>query len=135
MVIDDNPRTTVEFLERDLTVAVVKVATTGEEALAFLGEHAKSEPAWFPDVILLDINMPGMSGFEVLKAIKADDGLRQIPVVMHSTSPRREDVIRAYANGASGYVPKAIDPDESERLYRLFAEYWGTVSLLPSGCN
>jgi CheY-like chemotaxis protein len=81
--------------------ARVKVLVDGDEALAWL--HAEEQR---PDLILLDINMPGLSGLDVLERIKTDPQLKLIPVVMLTSSELASDVVKAYELGASGYISK-----------------------------
>ena len=81
--------------------STVHAASDGDEAMEWL---RSAEP--LPDLILLDINMPGMSGFDVLEAVKADSRLKTVPVVMLTSSDASTDIARAYELGASGYISK-----------------------------
>ena len=89
---------------------VVHVTRDGQEALDFLyhrGVHRDAGKAPRPDLILLDLNIPRVNGREVLRIIKADPGLREIPVIVLSSSDREEDVLFARATGAAAYISKA----------------------------
>ena len=99
--------------------------------MAFLrqeGEYSKSPR---PVMILLDLNLPRKDGREVLAEIKMDNGLRQIPVVILSTSTSAEDVRRAYDLHANCYVPKPLDLDKLIELGRSLEEFWLNKALLP----
>lgn len=88
-----------------------------------------------PDVLLLDINMPGMNGFDVLKVMKANPRLKLIPVVMLTTSAAVEDVTQAYSLFASSYLVKSADFVGFLEQIERFVEYWTQSRLLrwPSG--
>jgi CheY-like chemotaxis protein len=77
-----------------------------------------------PDLVLVDINMPRMNGHELLAALKADEGLRAVPVVVLSTSDAARDVRAAYRLGAAGYVTKPVDLDQLVASVRRLCEYW-----------
>jgi CheY-like chemotaxis protein len=81
--------------------STVHAASDGDEAMEWL---RAADP--LPDLVLLDINMPGLSGFDVLEAVKADERLKAVPVVMLTSSDASADVARAYELGASGYISK-----------------------------
>jgi CheY-like chemotaxis protein len=101
----------------------------GEEAMEFLkgcGSGANGSP---PRLILLDLKMPRMNGFEFLQHVKGDDSLGSIPVVVLTSSREQRDVERAYALRANGYVVKGINFTEYGEVLRSVAEYWIRVNV------
>jgi CheY-like chemotaxis protein len=107
------------------------VVADGVSALEFLrkeGEHAEAPT---PDLILLDLNLPRMDGREVLQALKADDTLRSIPVVVLTTSEAEEDVVRSYSLHANAYVTKPVDFDRFIEVVRQIDEFFVEVVRLP----
>lgn len=108
------------------------VAQDGIEALAFLRREPPYPHAPTPDVILLDLNMPRMSGLELLDVLKADDDLRNIPVVVLTTSRAESDIWRSYNLHANAYIPKPVTIDEFVEVVKSFGAFWfGTVALSP----
>ncbi len=110
LLIDDNPADCLlahEAFELYSDAVSVKVIQDGLSALNWLQAQAARDA--LPDVILLDVNMPGMNGFEVLSALRGDATVRHLPVVMLTTSDRQEDVDRAYELVASSYLVKNSD--------------------------
>ncbi|MBZ9752838.1 response regulator [Deinococcus sp. HMF7604] len=105
----------------------LQVFGQGAAALA----HLRTAAA-LPDVILLDVNMPGMNGFEVLQALKADPRLVPIPVVMLSTSGDRDDVRTAYTLCASSYLVKAASFQGFLKQVETFLRYWGEARIVPA---
>lgn len=108
----------------------------GEEALDFLfrrGEFADPEKSPRPGVILLDLNLPGTDGREVLAEIKAAPQLKQIPVVVLTTSSDTRDVDACYRAGASSYIQKPVDLDGFMRAIERLNDYWFEVVILPKG--
>lgn len=104
----------------------------GVEALAFLrheGEQNADAPR--PDLILLDINMPRMNGRELLTAIKDDERLASIPVVVLTTSDIERDITASYKMGAAGYITKPIDIDQFIDAVRQLDNYWFALVKLP----
>jgi CheY-like chemotaxis protein len=107
------------------------VVSNGVDALAFLrgeGEYADTPT---PDLILLDLNLPRMDGREVLAAIKEDETLRSIPVVVLTTSDSEEDVARSYSLHANAYVTKPVDFDRFIAVVRQIDEFFVSVVRLP----
>jgi CheY-like chemotaxis protein len=104
----------------------------GLEALDFLrGQHATIAEPPRPDLILLDLNMPRMDGREFLSAVKQDDDLRTIPVVVLTTSDVERDIDASYRRGASGYITKPVGMDQFIDAVRALDDYWFSVVRLP----
>lgn len=106
------------------------VVNDGVEAMEFLRRQGGYSKAKRPDLILLDLNLPRMSGHEVLAEVKADPSLRRIPVVVLSTSTADEDITRSYDLHASVYVAKPVDFDAFTDVVRQIDEFFGTVAQL-----
>lgn len=98
----------------------VRAFSSPETAL----EALEGDDALNPLLILLDLNMPTMTGFEVLAHLKADPRLRQIPVVVLTTSTLKEDRERAYAFGVSGYIVKPMDYHHFVYMVSVLCDYW-----------
>ena len=112
-------------------VCVVHHVSDGDKALAFLrrqGEHASSPR---PDLVLLDLNMPGRDGRSVLTEMKKDSELCDIPVVVLTTSDATSDIKTCYASGANSFVTKPVDLDGFLRAMRSIEDYWFQVVKLP----
>lgn len=107
------------------------VVSDGADALAYLRGEGEHEGAARPDVVLLDLNLPRMSGREVLEQIKADPDLQAIPVVVLTTSAAEEDVVRAYAAHANAYVTKPVDWEDFTAAVRRIGHFFGDVARLP----
>lgn len=104
------------------------VAESGEDALDYLsGSKAGDSGRPMPDLILLDLNMPGMGGKEFLRSIKADDKLDTIPVVILTTSDSEQDVIDSYKLHASGYIRKPVNLEGLRGMMSKLEEYWFTI--------
>jgi CheY-like chemotaxis protein len=98
----------------------------GQEALDYLHKRGKFEAkqtAPRPDLILLDLNLPGLDGHEVLGQIKSDSTLQLIPVVVLTTSQDRQDVVRSYSAGASSYITKPQDFHDLVNIIGLLEKY------------
>jgi CheY-like chemotaxis protein len=109
----------------------LSVVSDGVTALEFLRKEGEHAGAPTPDLILLDLNLPRMDGREVLAAVKADPGLKQIPVVVLTTSEAEEDVLRSYALHANAYVTKPVDFDRFIDVVRKIDDFFVTVVRLP----
>jgi CheY-like chemotaxis protein len=103
------------------------VAGDGDEAMAMLSP-AKSSPR----MILLDLRLPGRSGLDVLRAIRAVPRLRATPVLVLSGSEDPQDVTASYEHGANGFIPKPTDMDGYERMAKALIGHWFGVAMLPS---
>ena len=104
----------------------------GAEALDFLRRHGSHQQAPRPDIILLDLNLPGRSGHEILEEIRADSLLRVIPVVILSTSGAERDIRKAYALGASSYVSKPMDVEAFTAAIHSIEDFWLGTAQLPA---
>ena len=105
----------------------------GEELLDYLHQRGKwAGGAPRPGLILLDLNMPKLDGREALRAIKADPSLRQIPVVVLTTSKAEEDVLRSYDLGANSFITKPVTFQSMVDLMRVLGRYWLEIVELPA---
>lgn len=105
----------------------------GREGLDFLQKVGQYANAPRPDLIFLDLNMPRMNGAEFLKALKADETLNDIPVVVLTTSDVETDVVRCYQLGAASYITKPVDMPQFISAINQIGEYWFTLVRLPKG--
>jgi two-component system response regulator len=103
----------------------------GVEALAYLRRQGGYAGARRPDLIMMDLNMPKKDGRELLAEIKADPQLRQIPIVIMTTSDADQDVMQSYDLGANCYVTKPIDLEQFTTVVASIEEFWFTVVRLP----
>lgn len=134
LLVEDNPgdiRLTMEAMKEGRLVLNMSVVNDGVEALAFVHREGEHSGAARPDLILLDLNLPKKDGREVLKEIKGDPNLRQIPVVILTTSEAEQDILRTYDLHANCYVTKPVDLDQFLRVVRLIEDFWFTAVLLP----
>jgi CheY-like chemotaxis protein len=121
---------TVERALKDLEVASKLVpAGDGEEALTYLRGHGNTKPS----VILLDLNMPKMNGIEFLKIVKADHGLKRIPVIVLTTSNSEQDIAKSFELGAAGYMVKSVDYKRFMQIIETIDSYWTLSKLPPNG--
>jgi CheY-like chemotaxis protein len=110
------------------------VVRHGEDALSFLRREGEFHAAARPDLVVLDLNLPRMGGFEVLRALRedVDPRLRRLPVVVFSTSAASTDVDRAYDLHASSFVTKPTAFEHYLDAVRTFREFWLRVARLPA---
>ncbi|MCW3022308.1 MAG: response regulator [Conexibacter sp.] len=137
LVVEDS-ESDVELLREALSDSEPDVAMDivrhGEDALAFLRREGEFAAAAHPDLVVLDLNLPRMGGFEVLKALRADvdPRLRRLPVVVFTTSSARSDVETAYDLHASSFVTKPTAFEHYLDTVRAFREFWLRVARLPA---
>lgn len=135
LLVEDNPgdaRLTMEvFKYNNRLPKEFSLVEDGVEALAFLRREGKYSGATRPDLILLDLNLPKKDGRQVLSAIKADENLRRIPVVVLTTSKDQEDIRQAYDLNANCFVTKPVDFDEFAKLVTAIEDFWLTLAELP----
>ncbi|MCG8367931.1 MAG: response regulator [Pseudanabaenales cyanobacterium] len=107
----------------------------GDEVLEFLyqsGDYTDQDTVPRPSIILLDLNLPGTDGREVLEQLKQDGDLREIPVVVFTTSSNPKDIEFCYQNGANGYLVKPVNSIELQRTVQAFVNYWLEANTPPS---
>lgn len=118
---------------RDLPMACqLQVARDGHSALKVLDQALLAGD--LPSLVFLDLNLPGMDGFAVLRHIRGIDALRCLPVVTLTTSHEVSDVRRSYALGANSYIRKPIDYQEFVHMLDTVMRYWMTLNELPDQC-
>jgi CheY-like chemotaxis protein len=135
LLVEDNPgdaRLTREALRDAKVLNNVTVLMNGLEAITYLRREGAFRQAVRPDIILLDLNLPGKDGREVLKEIKADESLRRIPVVVLTSSGAEEDILRAYNLNANCYITKPVELDNFLRVIHSIDCFWLTVVKLPA---
>lgn len=104
----------------------IEVASNGEAAMDLLAARAER-----PHFIILDLNLPRMSGLDVLRAIKRDPDLRVTPVIILTNSTGQDDVTRCYGNFANAYMRKPVGFDQLTTTLRAVWEFWVTKAVLP----
>ena len=134
LVVEDNPMD-VEFVKEALdaweTPVHVSVVENGDEALHFLRRTGSHQSAPYPNLILLDLNLPRKSGMAVLEEIKKDDGLARIPVIVLTTSDRETDVRKAYALHANCYLTKPLEISDFIAKIKAIEYFWLQHARLP----
>ena len=110
----------------------VVVLRDGSEALDYLNHHCSNSDEAYPAVVLLDIKMPKVSGIEVLRTIKASELLRNVPIVMLTSSREGPDLIDCYDLGANGYVVKPVEFAEFFEAVKSLGKYWAVVNEPPA---
>ncbi len=134
LLVEDSPgdvRLTREALREGRVTNILNVARDGVEALAFLRREGKYAAATRPDIILLDLSLPKISGLEVLREIKGDAELRRIPVVVLTTSGAEHEIQRAYDLHANCYITKPVQLEQFIKAIQSIEEFWFTIATLP----
>ena len=133
LLVEDDPgdvEITLEVLKLNNLRINIRVAESGQEALDCLNGVGCKD--YRPDLILLDLNMPGMNGKEVLSEIKKDGSLRDIPVIVVTTSESEDDVSYSYHTGASCYITKPRGLQEYSSMLKALEEFWLNCVRFPS---
>lgn len=134
LMVEDNPadaRLTIEAFKDAKVLNRMNVVEDGEAAMAYLRREGKYANASRPDLILLDLNLPKKDGREVLAEIKADSGLKRIPVVVLTTSEDQKDILKAYDLHVNAYITKPVDLDQFIRIVEAVENFWLSVVKLP----
>jgi two-component system, response regulator len=134
LLVEDSPEdfetTERAFRKSGLKNPIIR-CSDGDEALDFLFRRGSFADAPRPGVVLLDLNLPGTDGREVLTEIKADPQLKQIPVIVLTTSNDERDVSACYQAGASSYIQKPVDLEGFMKAIERLNDYWFEVVILP----
>ncbi len=135
LLVEDSP-TDIALTREGMEVAKfanrLTVVEDGADALDYLNGHGAFGDRRLPDLILLDLNIPKVSGFDVLKHIKESEQLRQIPVVVLTSSKDEQDVARAYREFANCFISKPVDFGKFADIVRAIDSFWFSIVALPS---
>lgn len=134
LLVEDNladARLIKEFLKEINIKTVLHVARDGKEAMEFLYLNCKYNRNCRSTFVILDLNLPKMSGREVLKKIKGDEELKKIPVLILTTSTAKEDIVECYNNYANCYITKPLDFDEFKDTMNSIKNFWFNTAELP----
>lgn len=134
LLVEDNPgdvRLTLEILKDGKVNNNMHVVKDGLEALSFLRGEGEFADAPQPHLILLDLNLPGKNGREVLAEIRGDKNLKHIPVIILTTSNAEQDILNAYDLHANCYITKPIDLNRFISVIKSIENFWLTIVKLP----
>lgn len=137
LLVEDNPddeELTLRALKHNHILNEVIVVHDGGEALDYLfstGEFSGRDPSLLPQVILLDLKLPRISGLEVLERVRAEDRTKLIPVVILTSSSEEEDIINGYKLGANSYVRKPVDFKGFTEAIQQLGLYWLLINEPP----
>ena len=134
LLVEDNPgdvRLVQEALRESSVPVQISVARDGQKALEMLESLESKEDAGRPDLILLDLNLPFLSGNELLIRLKTNPITRQIPVIIFSTSGSPDDIYQSYQNRANCYISKPADLDQYLEVTRKLFDYWLRLAKMP----
>lgn len=133
---DDDYLLTQKALKQSKLLNTLCRVQDGEELMDYLqqrGEYTDDKPCPRPGVILLDLNMPRKDGREALKEIKSDPKLRDIPVVVFTTSKAEEDIYKSYQLGVNSFITKPVTFDGLIKVIQALGKYWFEIVELPHG--
>ena len=134
LLVEDNPadaELTRESLEMGRLRVSLREVRDGQQALELLMAHAEPGDPQRPDLIILDLNLPGLSGQEVLARVRQHPSLRVIPVVILTSSEAERDIIKSYDLGANCYVTKPLDLVQFQAIVAAIEDFWFTIVRLP----
>jgi len=112
----------------------IRRCTNGDQAVDYLfrqGEFSDPVSAPVPGVVLLDLNLPGLDGREVLRRVKSDPALRRIPIIVLTTSNAEQDIEQCYEDGANSYVQKPVDLQKFIVAISRLRDFWFEIAILP----
>lgn len=135
--VEDNPddvELTLQALQRNNITNVITVVNDGAEALDYLfggGIYADRDLSVMPAVVLLDLKLPKVDGFEVLRRLRTDDRIRYLPVVVLTSSREDQDIVNSYSLGVNSYVRKPVDFMQFAEAVRHLGLYWLLLNETP----
>ena len=135
LLVEDNEgdiMLTVEALQEGKIINIIDVVRDGKKAIDFLTKKGEYETAATPDIIVLDVNLPKKNGHEVLQFIKNHQDLKQIPVIMLTTSSSKSDINKSYENHANCYITKPVDSDGFLKAIKTLEDFWVHIVKLPT---
>ncbi|MCA9801539.1 MAG: response regulator [Cyanobacteria bacterium HKST-UBA02] len=135
LLIEDNPADVFVFkrcLKNSSHRTSLSVVDSGLKAFELIRKVGDKPRTSLAEIVFLDLNLPGKSGHDLLKAFKQNESLRHIPVVILTTSSNPQDVKKTYGSYANSYLSKPVDPAEFERSINSVLDYWFGTSALPS---
>ncbi len=138
LLVEDNPgdvRLTQEAFKEGKKKVNLEVVMDGIEALRYLRKEDEYSDRPTPDLILLDLNLPKWDGRQVLKAIKSDQKLRSIPVLILTTSNAEQDIINSYDLHANCFINKPVDFDSFFSIIQQIESFWLKTTILPTSIN
>ena len=130
LLVEDNPDDellTIRTLRQYNVTNEIVVARDGAEALDYLfgkGQFSDRDTRKTPQVVLLDLKLPKVSGLEVLKQMRADERTKLLPVVILTSSSEESDIVQSYSNGANSYVRKPVEFEQFAEAVRQVGAYW-----------
>ena len=137
LLVEDNPMDVELILDAFKEARLnnkIHTARNGKEALEFLfgeGKYADRNQYPLPDIVLLDLKMPGIDGHEVLRRIKSTEKLKRLPVIILTSSRDEGDRAMSYDNGANSYLVKPVSFDEFLKVVKTISDYWLTLNVEP----
>lgn len=137
LLVEDNPNDellTIRALRKEHIANNIVVVRDGQEALDYLfgtGPYAGRDTSQLPQVMLLDLKLPKVSGLEVLARVRADARLKALPVVILTSSAMDRDIVEGYRLGANSYVQKSVNAEEFRQAVQRLGLFWVLVNKVP----
>lgn len=135
LLIEDNPgdvRLILEAFKAAKVTNEIHSVLNGNDAMRFLRKEGEFSSTETPDLVILDLNLPGKDGREVLAEMKSNGALKTIPVVVLSSSGAEDDIMKSYELSANCYITKPLDVAEFFKVIKMITEFWITIVKLPS---
>jgi two-component system response regulator len=134
LLVEDNPgdtRLIQEALKDSKIYNTLTHVSDGRAALKYLNKEDPYKETTTPDMILLDLDLPHVSGREVLETLKSDEKLKRIPIVVLTVSPSEQDVLQSYDMHVNAYIKKPLDLDQFVKVISTIEDFWFTIVKLP----